>query len=192
MQTSRIDCSASGGAGLATQAWATTINWIDTGGGPFSIVTNWNPLQIPADGDDAVFDLNNTYTVDFTQNVESDSVQLLDGRVTFSSSNATPPTYTLDPASSFSNALVVDGNSFSDRLSVSNVELLLDGNVRVTGGSTLSVSSGARLTPLNFGFAMVVGDSSDSGTASFSGSGDNAGGRPYHHWVNRSSGGSFV
>lgn len=48
--------------------------WDSPIGGDFAVSTNWDPVGVPGTNDGAVFNLANTYTVDFAGDVTNESL----------------------------------------------------------------------------------------------------------------------
>ncbi len=68
---------------LSTAASGDTFTWIDPLGGLFHDPGNWSPVGVPFGSDAAIFDLNNTYTVDFAANQSIDELLIKSGQITF-------------------------------------------------------------------------------------------------------------
>jgi T5SS/PEP-CTERM-associated repeat protein len=81
----RIGWSAAWGSillGAAAQGEA--FHWIEPAGGLFSVPAHWSPpLRVPRRGDDAIFDLDASYTVDFARDEASRSLLVQRGDVLF-------------------------------------------------------------------------------------------------------------
>lgn len=84
---------------VASSTSAVDRFWIDTGGGPFELTSNWSATSggssgasVPTVGDFTIFDLNQTYTVTFAVPgpAESDELRVTMGDVTFGSENPGP------------------------------------------------------------------------------------------------------
>ena len=71
----------------AAESRATDFFWNDASGGFFNVPANWNPVGTPGSGDDAIFNLDAPYTVDFNTSQATDGLDVLDGDVTFSPNN---------------------------------------------------------------------------------------------------------
>src|SRR5690348_14535499 len=71
------------GACCVGRGWGTTIDWVPTTTGLFSLSSNWSPATIPGAADLALFDVNSTYTVIFQTDITNTTVQTEDGNVTF-------------------------------------------------------------------------------------------------------------
>src|SRR5664279_81919 len=50
---------------IGNRAHATTITWINTSGGNWSVAANWSPNQVPTNTDTALITTPGTYTVTF-------------------------------------------------------------------------------------------------------------------------------
>ena len=78
---------------------AQTRTWDANGGNPpdgtFNVAVNWDSDLVPVASNTALFDLNNDYTVTFTADAVSDSVQVVAGDVSLVSDSATVRLYNL-------------------------------------------------------------------------------------------------
>ena len=83
----------------ATPAAAQLRTWDGNRGNPpdgtFNVAVNWDSDLVPVASNTALFDLNNDYTVTFTADAVSDSVQVVAGDVSLVSDSATVRLYNL-------------------------------------------------------------------------------------------------
>jgi|GEM_PF-6736629 len=101
--------------GLAAPAAAADLFWDGllvfdtTPSGVFSNADNWHDdmgvgvANAPTIGDSAIFDLNDTYTVTFSQNEASDLLNVSAGDVTFLSDSATLRIYSISSGAADAN-----------------------------------------------------------------------------------------
>lgn len=95
---------------MAAPAQATDLFWNAPAGGFFNVPANWTPIGTPGVGDNARFNLNNNFTVDFNASQFSDNLSIGAGNVSFSPINST--VYTVGTASIIDDGnLTVAGNS---------------------------------------------------------------------------------
>ena len=111
---------------------AADISWNDITGGLFSDTANWNPVQVPISGDNAIFDLSTAgYTVTFDDNETSTRLILNTDVVTFDLGGFT---YTLDGADSVNRGITIgDVAGGSNRIV----------DVGRNGGGVLNIENGA-------------------------------------------------
>ncbi len=63
-------------AGLAaSSARAFDLTWANAGGGSASVAGNWSPAQVPAAGDNLVFNVAAPYSVTFNASVPTSHIQ---------------------------------------------------------------------------------------------------------------------
>lgn len=133
------------------------LQWTNTAGGSFNVVTNWKSKTIPRSIDTAIFDPAAAYTVD-VGTAHSDRLVIRNGNVTFTNMAYTVGSTTFDPASLVLNnakltlasgqlnsgpALI--GERAASRLDVSaNATWISTGSVRVggPGNGFLAIAAG--------------------------------------------------
>src|SRR5205814_35657 len=108
---------------------AAVFLWNNSAGGSYSTSANWTPLGPPGSADTARFNINNTYTVNFTT---SPAVSVLDesaGAVTFAASGASR-TYTVTTATLHGgDLLVTGGGAFAFDLSLGTMNVNTDSHL---------------------------------------------------------------
>jgi hypothetical protein len=64
---------------------AATVTWTNTAGGAWSLPANWSPNQLPGAADDAIIDIDGSYTVALDQDATLGSLALggVSGRANF-------------------------------------------------------------------------------------------------------------
>src|SRR5262245_26071240 len=71
-------------------AWGVAFTWNDSSGGLFDDPANWTPAGgPPGSGEDALFNLANTYTVTFQSDVTNATSTISNGTVSFQLSGTT-------------------------------------------------------------------------------------------------------
>jgi T5SS/PEP-CTERM-associated repeat protein len=133
------------------KASATTFTWINAAGGVFNNATNWNPLGAPSSSADvAVFSLNNTYTVTFSNSPVNGSLQVNDGAITF---NLDGQTY------GQAGATVGNVPGAAPRLTLSNGTVSATGLLGIATGfgsaGTMTVGSNAQYNVIGGGDTQV-------------------------------------
>ncbi len=172
---------------------AQDINWINPSGGLFGNALNWDPQLIPGVSNNAIFNLNLPYVVQFDQNHTNDRLFVQAGVVTF---NLNGHTYTVTNSSSGVPSVVVGHlsgnvaelrlrngilNSYSAALGLNagstgtvrvgiNAQWNLDGELHVgrAGNGTLVVENGGVVE--SAGARISVGDGMGQATVSGAGS----------------------
>ena len=82
-------------APVTAQLRAWDANGASPPDGTFGVANNWNPDSVPTATDQAVFNINDAYTVTFGADHPSLGLQVLAGNVSFESSSATARDYTV-------------------------------------------------------------------------------------------------
>src|SRR5262245_5323666 len=78
-----VECVLVLAAAAAPPAEAVDHSWVNAAGGAFELSTNWNPAGAPVAGENALFPLNNTYTVTFAAGPTNLQLNASRGQVTF-------------------------------------------------------------------------------------------------------------
>lgn len=162
---------------------AADVFWENENGGAFDVGANWSGGFAPGGADTAIFDLADTYQVDFTQDEETERLRLHDGVVTFDLDDAGNHwTYTLsgtvaDPADP-TDAGVIIGENDGDDGSLTLAGGVLNAETAILGMSpgssgALQVGNGTVMTVENFriGIGGAHNNRSGHGTLSVSGPG---------------------
>jgi T5SS/PEP-CTERM-associated repeat protein len=147
---------------LSSAARGQTFTWNDPAGGTFSDGTNWTPAGPPGAGQNANFNLNNTYTVSFNGSPTNANLTQSQGTVTFDLFDIVNRTYTLTGTAAIGNTsgqtatLTVGGGGGTLQINGS-------GSIGTVAGSTGTlrvIGTGSALTVS----ALKIGD---AGTGTF-------------------------
>ncbi|MBX7072873.1 MAG: PEP-CTERM sorting domain-containing protein [Pirellulales bacterium] len=141
--------------------------WVNAAGGTFSGASNWSPLGAPGLSNTAVFDLPNTYTVNFDGNVTNDVLSVRNGAVTF---NLAGNTYTLASPSVLST--IGEGAGLTASLTINNGTLVTNAaRIATANGGSGTVTVGAGGTWNLSGQSANIG-AHGNGTLNIQGGGD--------------------
>lgn len=132
---------------MCAQAPAALIAWNNSGGGSFHVAANWNPAVVPTALDDAEFDIGSLYTVTFSGNASTASMDLIDDDAIF---NLQSFTYTISTGSigevgATSRLRVINGTLALPALVPPAISILAVGDGLGEQG-TLILGSGGHLT----------------------------------------------
>ena len=105
------------------------LAWVDPAGGSFQSSDNWFPFQVPTDTDNAIFDLDDAYTVTFAGDAETAAVGVYTDDVTW---DLNGHTYAHDDATTLG-----DESGDSGHLTV------VDGTVTGHGDVTIAATAGS-------------------------------------------------
>jgi len=128
---------------------AAVFVWNNSGGGVYTVGSNWTPAGPPGAVDTARFSLGNLYTVSFASNQTASVLDVIAGTPTFSAS-AAPRTYSVANATVHGGNLLLGGSAFALDLSVSSV-------LTVNNDSFLTINQGNDAHVVGLGLGGVVG-----------------------------------
>ncbi len=118
---------------ICGNVWAADISWDDITGGLFSDSANWNPVQVPTSGDNAIFDLSIAgYMVTFDDNETSKRLIINTDVVKFDLGGFT---YTLDGADTVNRGVTI-GDVATDVADLSITNGILNSQYAVMGNAS--------------------------------------------------------
>ena len=148
----------------AAEVRAIDFRWVRTSDGFYSAPASWDqPTGFPAEGDNAIFDLNASFTTDFVLSRSSDGLRVTAGDVTFGTINQI--SYSVQDITIDGGNLTIapaNGGTFDLASPDGTLPIGLDGN------GTLTIEPGGSASVLNGQIGVMPGS---TGTATIRGAG---------------------